>query len=153
MENRTKMTQEEKQLLLQDLCARLPYGVKVAIEYSKDKYTRVYDLREIDNDSTAELRQRVTVWNYGLYNTVISYPLIDCRPYLRPMSSMTEEEQEEYQKFLFPCPDYDGRVVVGVYHKDLYKVYDWLNAHHFDYRGLIEKGLAIVVNENNNPYK
>ena len=162
MENRTKMTQEEKQLLLQDLCARLPYGVKVAIEYSKDKYTRVYDLREIDNDSTAELRQRVTVWNYGLYNTVISYPLIDCRPYLRPMSSMTEEESAElsniisewFDKELFylteePFLEY---ALSRINYSISPLLFDWLNAHHFDYRGLIEKGLAIEVTKDNNPY-
>ena len=80
------MTQKDKELLLADLSARLPYGVKVAIEYSEGKYTRIYDLREIDNDTTSELRQRVTVWNYGIYSSVISYPLIDCRTYLRPMS-------------------------------------------------------------------
>ena len=55
------------------------------------------------------------------------------------MSSMTEEEKKEVEDLNmnpFSC-----------------SVTDWLNAHHFDYRGLIEKGLAIVVNENNNPYK
>ena len=70
------MTRKDKELLLKDLSARLPYGVKVAIEYSEGKYTRIYDLREIDNDVTSELRQRVTVWNYGFYSSVISYPLI-----------------------------------------------------------------------------
>ena len=83
---------DKQQLLLVDLSNRLPYGVKVAIEYSKGKYTRIYDLREIDNDVTSELRQQVTVWNYGFYSSVISYPLIDCRSYLRSMSSMTAEE-------------------------------------------------------------
>lgn len=86
------MIQENKELLLKDLSMRLPYGIKVTIEISKGKYTKVYDLKAIDNDSTAELRQQVTIWRYGFYSSVISYPLINCRPYLRPMSSMTEEE-------------------------------------------------------------
>jgi len=139
------MTQEDKNLLLQDLCGRLPYGVKVVIEFSKDKYTKVYDLREIDNDTTCELGQYVTVWDYGFYSSVISYPLIDCRPYLRPMSSMTEEEVDEFTQFdvysesEYIMPNYDA--------------IDWLNAHHFDYRGLIPKGLAIEVTDENNPYK
>jgi len=170
------MTEQDKQLLLQDLCTRLPYGVKVAIEYSKDKYTKVYDLREIDNDATSELRQQVTVWDYGFYSSVISYPLIDCRPYLRPISSMTEEEKkellisilsnkedtkyfqvmsdgsidqkdnavQELSNFTFHWINFDG--------KNTSSYIDWLNANHFDYRGLIEKGLAIEVTEENNPY-
>ena len=51
---------------------------------------------------------------------------------------MTEEEKKDFRKFQL---DYSNIT------------YDWLNAHHFDYRGLIEKGLAIEVEENNNPYK
>ena len=132
------MTQEDKKLLLIDLCTRLPWGVKVAIELSEDKYTKAYDLREIDNDSTAKLRQQVTIWDYGFYRSVISYPLIDCRPYLRPMSSMTEEEKEEYHKL---CDNY-----YGIYFNSVESI-DWLNAHHFDYRGLIEKGLALKAPE------
>ena len=140
------MTQEDKQLLLADICARLPYGVKVAIEYSKGKYTRIYDLRKIDNDVTSELRQQVTVWNYGFYSSVISYPLINCRPYLRPMSSMTEKERTKY---LNAC----GNEMDNALSSPRYCGIDWLNEHHFDYRGLIEKGSAIEVTEENNPYK
>ena len=58
----------------------------------------------------------------------------ECKPYLRPMSSMTEEEEKEY---------HDAR---SDYYDDL-GTYDWLNAHHFDYRGLIEKGLALEAPE------
>jgi hypothetical protein len=62
----------------------------------------------------------------------------DTKVYLRSMSSMTEEERKEYcQTSAFPFS----------VHK-----YDWLNAHHFDYRGLIERGLAIEVTKENNPY-
>ena len=131
------MKQEDKELLLKDLSARLPYGVKVAIEFSKGKYTKVYDLREIDNDNTAELRQQVTVWNYGFYSSVISYPLIDCRPYLRPMSSITEEEKKEHF----------GRTMTIDIVQTSKEVIDWLNAHHIDYRGLIERGLALEAPE------
>lgn len=147
------MTQEDKNLLLQDLCARLSYGVKVAIEYSKDKYTKVYDLREIDNDATSELRQQVTVWDYGFYSSVISYPLIDCRPYLRPMSSMTEEEKVQLSQYACIGEDLNGEFIDEVQRKDCAAYIDWLNAHHFDYRGLIPKSLAIEVTDKNNPYK
>lgn len=149
------MTQEDKKLLLKDLSARLSYGVKVAIEYSKDKYTHIYDLREIDNDTTSELRQQVTVWNYGLYSSVISYPFIDCRPYLRPLSSMTEEERKEVEEVIKSHkPSPDGiinnkgmdNLLFSISSTSGYLI-DWLNAHHFDYRGLIEKGLAIEAPE------
>lgn len=151
------MTTEEKELLLKDLSARLPYGVKVAIEYSEGKYTRIYDLREIDNDVTSELRQRVIVWNYGIYSSVISYPLIDCRPYLRPMSSMTEEESAElsniisewFDKELFyltedPFLEY---ALSRINYSISPLLFDWLNAHYFDYRGLIPMGLALEAPE------
>jgi hypothetical protein len=123
------MTQKDIELLLVDLCSRLPYGVKVAIEYSEGKYTHIYDLREIDNDTTSELRQQVTIWNYGIYSSVISYPLIDCRPYLRPMSSMTEEENKKLDEIWLKHTIKEGA--------------DYLNSIHVDYRGLIPKGLAI----------
>ena len=139
------MTQQDKELLLRDLCARLPYGVKLK---GRCDVTTLLQIRVIED----RIVILTTTW-CGEIKAFYKENLDECKPYLRPMSRMTAEEREEYQKFLFPCPDYDGRVVVGVYHKDLYKLYDWLNAHHFDYRGLIEKGLAIEVTEENNPYK
>ena len=104
------MANEEKQLLIKALCGYLPYGV-IMFSSSKEK---TYTLTPIT-----------------LNNLIISEnEYIEDRPYLRPMSSMTEEELEEYEN------------VRDDYYDDL-KTYDWLNAHHFDYRGLIEKGLAL----------
>ena len=144
------MEQEDKELLIKEISARLPYGVKVAIEYSKGKYTRIYDLREIDNDVTSELRQRVIVWNYGIYSSVISYPLIDCRPYLRPMSSMTEVEKKEYHNLCYEeereCYEF-GEWVTRVYYHDTIDSIDYLNSIYVDYRGLIPKGLALEAPE------
>lgn len=140
------MTQQDKDLLLRDLSARLPYGVKVQVEYDAEEFGKTIEIDEIT--MIDKYGKEILLYHAGEY-----FSIEELKPYLRPMSSMTVEEREEYQKFLFPCPDYDGRVVVGVYHRDLYKVYDWLNAHHFDYRGLIEKGLAIEVIPENNPYK
>ena len=84
----------------------------------------------------------------GYQTSVVDVELNAVKPYLRPMSSMTEEEKEEYcnlqTKFLcssqYPVTD-------------AYELFDWLNARHFDYRGLIPMGLAIAVTEENNPYK
>ena len=123
------ITQEEKQLLLVDLCARLPYHVRVKV-WLKDGTTEegFYDFEHNYED---------VMKDFFFYNK-----LNDLKPYLRPMSSMTEEEKIDYQAFF----NYDG-----VEYPEEY--IDWFNAHHFDYRGLIEKGLAIEVTEENNPYK
>ena len=75
----------------------------------------------------------------------------ELKPYLRSMSSMTDEERNLIRKY---CDEHDRLIydigVSGQVHSK--NIVDWLNAHHFDYRGLIEKGLAIEVTENNNPY-
>ena len=135
------MTQKDKELLLKDLCARLPYGVKC--QHFNDKIP--YALLGIDEDV---LHIDCPVYDEGDGYVEIEY----CKPYLRAMSNMTEEEEKEYKTisiwgevreskshYTDICPTIEG--------------YDWLNAHHFDYRGLIEKGLAIEVTEENNPYK
>lgn len=122
------MTQEEKELLLKDLCARLPYGVKCRCDGNKQIYTFQYEyLSQFDD-----------------------FPL-----YLRPMSSMTEEELDECVKYSgireLECPQietFEDRLLwaIKMFSTD-YKSVDWLNAHHFDYRGLIEKGLALEAPE------
>ena len=116
------MTQEQKQLLLKDLCARLPYGVIVKLDdkfkFNKGDRVLVKELLDL-------------------------YCIEGIKPYLRPISSMTKEEKEEFENLL------EG-IVDGVERwdkPDLCEEYDWLNAHHFDYRGLIEKGLAIEAPE------
>ena len=109
------MTQEEKQLLLKDLCAMLPYGV----------------ILNVDN---GKYREDKKIWP-GLFN---SDSLWDAKPYLRPMSSMTEEEKEDYNS------KFEGREFAWEIY---YGSTDWLNAHHLDFRGLIEKGLALEAPE------
>ena len=64
----------------------------------------------------------------------------ELKPYLRPMLSMTEEEKEEYNKT-------ENLSLFDLHHYPTIKSFDWLNAHHFDYRGLIEKGLALEAPE------
>ena len=121
------MKQEDKELLLKDLCARLPYGVKgLALGEKVDiimlrlgKYPAV----------------EITTGLDSLYLNVE-----DIKPYLRPMSSMTEEERKEYAKLLFAD-------LGGVY-EDYYKALDYLHSIHVDYRGLIPKGLALEAPEN-----
>lgn len=115
------MTQEEKELLLKDLCMRLPYHCRVFYEYVDD----------LDN-KTYGYSLTLNTWCIDEFNADKAV----VKPYLRPMSSMTEEEKGEYQAFF----NYDG-----VEYPEEY--IDWLNAHHFDYRGLIEKGLALKASE------
>jgi len=79
----------------------------------------------------------------------------DFKPYLRPMSSMTEEEKKEFESFGWRVNEFDDNypwVHIGQIENVLLGL-NWLNANHFDYRGLIEKGLAIAVTEKNNPYE
>ena len=128
------MTQEEKQLLLKDLCSRLPYGV---ICYNSSTETNFTLNEATDTDSD------LPTFDYGYGELEV------VEPYLRPMSSMTEEEDKEYTNIdngSYRCPK-------DLAHFPASKRIDWLNAHHFDYRGLIPMGLAIEVTEENNPYE
>ena len=151
------MTQENKELLLKDLGARLSHGVKgrVYAEVSDGQYDIMGDLifynapfvvtlDEI-NTSTEEIHV-IAVGNEDTVEFIEEaqqdgepYVIDDFKPYLRPMSSMTEEEKEEFENLL------EG-IVDGIERwdkPDLCEEYDWLNAHHFDYRRLIEKNLAL----------
>ena len=115
------MLQEHKELLLKDLCARLPYGVKFLREswnYEWDQELSVIEvLEDIDKD--------------GYINRKKVYNVEDIKPYLFPLSSMTEEQEKEWLYTL--SSDYHIT----------YDTVDWLNKNHFDYRGLIPMGLAI----------
>ena len=140
------MTQEDKQLLIKDLCARLPYGV-ILRQYSciKDYYHNSGETIDIPLNE--------------LIHPIFERGFLTIRPYLRPMSSMTEEEENEWNglnidPLLGAVGERHTRIEdLMLRTKSQYNPVDWLNAHHFDYRGLIEKGLAIAVTEENNPYK
>ena len=116
------MTLENKELLLKDLCARLPYNPLV--EYKGESYNVL-----------GIAHGRVLLCKPFSSITEKDCPLVEeVKPYLFPLSSMTDEQENEFQslngwnKCVFPQTE---------------EAFDWLNAHHFDYRGLIEKGLAI----------
>ena len=148
------MTQEDKELLIKDLCARLPYEVIVNIKYSKE-HGSSYRLR-VCSEGNLKLNTDVL----GLFIEDEIY----LKPYLRPMSSMTDEELKEFKRLkqmsvTVVMPN-GVSLLKPTYIVDLEDdgdgmnyLYDWLNAHHFDYRGLIEKGLAIAVTKENNPYE
>lgn len=147
------MNKEDKELLLQDLCARLPYGVKIMYNgWDSDggcEFSTVETLIGI-NDRFIYL-----LWRNEKVKHSIEEPLsiLDYKPFLRPLSSMTKEEKVQLSQYACIGEDLNGEFIDEVQRKDCAAYIDWLNRNHFDYRGLIEKGLAIVVNENNNPYK
>ena len=122
------MTQEDKQLLLKDLSARFTYDIIVSVTDGTIKYNayiesvsyKYIQVSPVDSDS--------------IFTAYTFYKISEIKPYLRSMSSMTEEEEKEY---------FDKWVVLGTDDFDNYKIVDWLNSHHFDYRGLIGKGLAL----------
>ena len=121
------MTAKEKELLLKDLCARLPYNVKVKVECGDIPYAPTI-LSKLD------IKRKVALFNFEVR-------IENCKPYLRPMSSMTDVERHIF----------DTMTRGYTIHQQA-TLFDWLNSHHFDYRGLIEKGLAIAVTKKNNPY-
>ena len=129
------MIQEEKELLLKDLCTRLPYKVKGFAEHGVFKGIVTLRNINIDNDS-----QPIACYNnYGSLHVKVG----EFKPYLFPLSSMTEEEKKEYGK---AC-ELDTEILLKHPMDEtpfpaLYNSQDWLDAHHFDYRGLIPMGLA-----------
>lgn len=140
------MAQEEKSLLLIDLCSRLPYGVKVWYKYEtwkSKKFATSIRLPEEKIVLSSKFNKE------GDWHPIEEAGEILVKPYLRPMSSMTEEEVEEYRNIdnrSYSCPmDYA--------HIPASERIDWLLKNHFDFRGLIPKGLAIEVTKENNPYE
>lgn len=136
------MTQKEKEEMIKDFTARIPYRVK--FHYSKHPESNV----DYDVDDVAT----------GYYNNLLvgykaDYCFDRCKSYLRPMSSMTEEESAElsniisewFDKELFylteePFLEY---ALSRINYSINPLLFDWLNKNHFDYRGLIGKGLAL----------
>lgn len=121
------MTKENKELLIKDLCARLPYGVKIKFNDGTD------DVYNLDGNI------------YGRFTESVMQAIddLELKPYLRPMESMTEEEKKIYNGFVFSTDEY-GKICEF---DDIDYLRDWLDANHFDHRGLIPKGLALVALE------
>ena len=132
------MTQEDKELLLKDLCARLPYGVKLYRTYGE---CVSLELRSVDvgNDKLVFYTYKGDGLEICDTDTIERFGQLKYKPYLFPLSSMTEEQKEEYHNNCNVGLDRQGNEV----YYDCAESIDWLNAHFFDYRGLIEKGLAI----------
>lgn len=135
------MTQEQKELLLKDLCARLPYGVKLHCYSNAMACIGPYTLNTIVLDR--------------IFNEDTEYvPFDEVKPYLFPLSSMTEEQCHEfYCRFVENEINYDDFKEYyfdnGLWHKvltsidDCSRVIDWCNKNHFDYNYLIDDNLAL----------
>ena len=122
------MKQEDKDLLLKDLCARLPYGVKVQTTYINQKSKERSDIG-IDVLTTVELSMLIDGFE-------------EHKPYLFPLCGMTKKQKEEFDALYWEarektCTDFDFKCVYSGLKTD------WFNKNHFDYRGLIPMWLAL----------
>ena len=115
------MKQEDKELLLKDICARLPYGVYCYLSICTHTPYKLY----------AVFNKNYTRDIFDFETLRINPDIIKVKPYLRPMSSMTDEEHEELMKYI----------------GNTQNVIDFYNSHHLDYRGLIPKCLALEAPE------
>ncbi len=144
------LTEENKSLLFKDLSGRLSYGVKVAYTTLSDDMPKVWDVIGLPAVGLVDI---VVPGKYRF----AAVPVEEIKPYLRPMSSMTKEEKKEYHKQVDIDLDRTAealreRFETGTFHPEnrftpQYCHIDWLNANHFDYRGLIEKGLALEAED------
>ena len=147
-EGGTKMTQEDKQLLLVGLCARLPYGVKVWYKYYPNNVTEKFatSIRLVDGKIALSSKFN----KEGDWYPIEEAGEILIKPYLRPMLSMTEEEKETYHNLCYEEESEAfefGEWVGKIYYHDTIDSIDYLNSIYIDYRGLIEKGLSLEAPE------
>lgn len=123
------MKQEDKEILIRDLCGRLPYEVKAYIKnwsnLSRKYYEGVYIVESIDPSLNSILAnsERSSV------DVIVGYDDYEIKPYLFPLSSITKKTLEELSAYIDI--------------KNAYVAVEFFNSHHIDYRGLIEKGLAL----------
>lgn len=148
------MTQEDKDLLLKDICARLPYGVKLQ---NINDIESIVKLRYIDlDDYCCEIvfysyqGEALTICNKSKlfrFGNILRY-----KPYLFPMSSMTNKQKEEYHYIVnYISPDDTENWTEGefVYVNQTEQLLHFCHTNHLDYRGLIEKGLALDATNKN----
>jgi len=143
------MKREDKDLLLRDLSARLPYKVVAQVTYKDSEGWKTED------------RKVLGVYTDGqVYADCVYTNIENTKPYLRPMLGMTKEELHEVQEILGKGVEIREDFILSVdssinsfTYLELMAVFEWLLKNHFDFMGLIPKGLAIEVTKENNPYK
>lgn len=143
--------QEKINSIKRDLCPRIPYGVKVRYK------NEVYDMVGVTNDKAIIVKP--------LMSELKGVELTEIKPYLRPIGTITYTEKEWLRRHLwfgYPSDDYDKHSHRGIEIKEcfldneehaeydfqgFYEVESWLNEHHIDYRGMIDKKLAVRAND------
>jgi hypothetical protein len=166
------MTQEDKELLLKDLCARLPFHVKVSIDfegylevlpddenlqypYRKNlKFILDYDNKTIEDISKEPhilyaypCTERFAMLRGYTYELDYGVPVEFIKPYLRPMSSMTEEEKEDIKPLFLQVWTDDNKRLLVVRQNKMAKYLNYLYSHHLDFCNLIPKNLALEAPE------
>lgn len=129
------MRKKDKEILLRDLSARLSYGV-------------IVEIISYGQETLMPWVGKLSCKDLDCFIHNVAYKSI--KPYLRPLSSMTEEELKTYHSY---CECDDGDFTGKILYFDTIESFDYLTSIHIDYRGLIPMGLAIEVTEENNPYK
>ena len=132
------MTQEEKELLIKDLCGRIPYGVKIELTNSWGYH---HENVAKKGDITIDRLKGFTGSYFNIYHDnpldwdwyESDIDIEDIKPYLFPLSSMTEEQKDEFDRLY----TYDELIV-----EPQWELIDFCDKNHLDYRGLIPMGLA-----------
>ena len=135
------MTQEQKDLLFKDLCARLPYGVKAYVKHWSNLDRKYYENVYTVKSTFPSLNEVHVQSETGSVNVILGYTDYVIKPYLFPLESMTEERKEEFDQLLElelkAISDEINHTQATEFEVDFY------HKHHLDWRGLIPKGLAI----------
>ena len=148
------MNKENKDLLLRDLCGRVPYGVKISVQS--------WDEREMEYVDRIDVLYSVNGDEYiKSVNEDYDFSLEDIKPYLFPLSSISEDQKydfycrfiendcnfDDFKKFYLYNGMWRRKLLTSLY--DIEAIIEWFHKNHIDYRGLIEKGLAIDATELN----
>jgi hypothetical protein len=135
------MKQEDKDLLLKDLCSRLPYNVKCAEVHPNNKFVNKWDIVKIGKFIEDGIFISNCEETYGYVSQIENI-----KPYLFPLSSMTEEIMDEIYEVSGVYDigiDSPVHIEVGTTFEELTKIFHILNKYHIDYMGLIPMGLAL----------
>ena len=128
------MTQKDKELLLKDLCARLPYGVKLQKTYDTNATVELY-LVDLGHDIIKFYTYKGECLTMCDVGDIERFGKLRYKPYLFPLSSMTEEQSKIYHELIGGMFGTSALI-------NFEALEDFFNKNHIDYRGLIPKGLA-----------
>lgn len=149
---RTKMKQEDKILLVKDLCSRLPYGVRITSDGISGVLHDISVLHVYEGNNDSDKPDRIVdyVAYIDFFGDGYPYKVEVFKPYLFPLSSISSEQLKEVSEILGKDVEVFDNYLNIVEHTrttfsylELDALFDWFNKNHFDYRNLIEKGLAI----------